>query len=236
MANFNAKGPNAKRQERERPPWTALGVHNGRTTDCENLAKDLLQLTVNVWGSVQSHYPGEYDPMDLATDAYLGITTRIQNSEGRDSSCEAAAYCVTTIKNAAMGRWKLRRRRLQHEQPTSEGSEDSGDEPMREIEDTGRTPEVVGELAEMASVLHEALDEINPTYAEVVKLHYLDELEHSEIADELSISEANSRQRLSRGLRQLAIATAARGYALVVDEGTLHLERDDRAEQDGDAA
>jgi RNA polymerase sigma-70 factor (ECF subfamily) len=61
---------------------------------------------------------------------------------------------------------------------------------------------------ELVSQLHSELSELSPASQVVLRMHYLDELTHVEIAEALEISEGTVKSRLAYGLAALRRRTA----------------------------
>jgi RNA polymerase sigma factor (sigma-70 family) len=90
--------------------------------------------------------------------------------------------------------------------------------PQRELapDDYERIEDLV-DFAPIRQALVEALETISPDQREALRLHVIDGLPYPEVATRLSCSEANARQRVSRGLRKLAILLQAQGLHLVTE-------------------
>jgi RNA polymerase sigma factor (sigma-70 family) len=84
--------------------------------------------------------------------------------------------------------------------------------PLRELppEDYERIEDLV-DLAPIREALVEALETLSVDQREAMRLHVIDGLTYPEVARRLACTEANARQRVSRGLRKLAILLQRRG-------------------------
>jgi RNA polymerase sigma-70 factor, ECF subfamily len=84
--------------------------------------------------------------------------------------------------------------------------------PERELppDDYERIEDLV-DLAPIKDALVEALETLSNDQREALSLHVIDGLAYPEVARRLACTEANARQRVSRGLRRLAIVLQERG-------------------------
>ena len=85
-------------------------------------------------------------------------------------------------------------------------------------EDYERIEDLI-DFAPIREALVEALETLSPSQREAMRLHVIDGLPYPEVAQRLRCTQASARQRVSRGLRQLALVLQARGMdpALEVD-------------------
>ena len=83
-------------------------------------------------------------------------------------------------------------------------------------EDFDRIEELV-DFEPIRKALVEAIDELPATQQDALRLRILDGNSYSDVARALSCTEINARQRVSRGLRQLALALQERGLALTTE-------------------
>ena len=67
------------------------------------------------------------------------------------------------------------------------------------------------DFAPIKEALVEALETLSVDQREALRLHVIGGLAYSEVAKQLACSEDNARQRVSRGLRRLAIVLQERG-------------------------
>jgi RNA polymerase sigma-70 factor (ECF subfamily) len=67
------------------------------------------------------------------------------------------------------------------------------------------------DFAPIRSAIAEALETLREDHREALRYRVLDELAYPEVARRLGCSEANARQRVSRGLRRLAVVLQERG-------------------------
>ena len=90
--------------------------------------------------------------------------------------------------------------------------------PERELplEDYERIEDLI-DFAPIRDALVEALDTLNPTQRDAMRLRVIDGLAYPEVAAQLHCTEQSARQRVSRGLRQVALALQARGLALTTE-------------------
>ena len=77
-------------------------------------------------------------------------------------------------------------------------------------EDYERIEDLV-DFAPIKDALVEALETLSNDQREALKLHVIGGLAYPEVAKRLSCTEENARQRVSRGLRRLAIVLQERG-------------------------
>jgi RNA polymerase sigma-70 factor (ECF subfamily) len=87
--------------------------------------------------------------------------------------------------------------------------------PMRELppEDYERIEDLV-DFQPLRAALVEALGSLPKDQQEALRLRVLDDLDYPEVASGLACTEAAARQRVSRGLRRLAIILQERGLSL----------------------
>ena len=83
-------------------------------------------------------------------------------------------------------------------------------------EDFDRIEELV-DFEPIRKALVEAIDELPATQQDALRLRILDGNSYSDVARALSCTEINARQRVSRGLRALALALQERGLALATE-------------------
>jgi RNA polymerase sigma factor (sigma-70 family) len=67
------------------------------------------------------------------------------------------------------------------------------------------------DFAPIRGAIAEALETLREDHREALRFRVIDELSYAEVARRLSCSEANARQRVSRGLRRLALVLQERG-------------------------
>ncbi|MFN8232387.1 MAG: sigma-70 family RNA polymerase sigma factor [Actinomycetota bacterium] len=93
--------------------------------------------------------------------------------------------------------------------------------PLRELppEDYERIEDLV-DLAPIREALVEALEALSTDQREAMRLHVIDGLTYPEVARRLACTEASARQRVSRGLRKLAILLQRRGTQLGLEAET----------------
>ncbi|MDP9331123.1 MAG: sigma-70 family RNA polymerase sigma factor [Actinomycetota bacterium] len=75
------------------------------------------------------------------------------------------------------------------------------------------------DFAPIRTAIVEALETISADQREALRLHVIDGLSYPAVAERLSCTEANARQRVSRGLRKLAMHLQDRGLDLVREAG-----------------
>jgi RNA polymerase sigma factor (sigma-70 family) len=90
--------------------------------------------------------------------------------------------------------------------------------PERELpaEDYERIEDLV-DFAPIRHAIVEALDTISADQREALQLHVIEGLPYPAVATRLSCTEDNARQRVSRGLRKLAIQLQAQGLHVVTE-------------------
>jgi RNA polymerase sigma-70 factor (ECF subfamily) len=86
-------------------------------------------------------------------------------------------------------------------------------------EDYERIEDLV-DFVPIKGAIVEALETLSNDQREALTLHVIDELTYPEVARRLSCTEANARQRVSRGLRRLAIVLQERGIQPVTEVET----------------
>ena len=65
--------------------------------------------------------------------------------------------------------------------------------------------------------LAEALETLSPDQREAMRLRVIDGLGYAEVAERLKCTEQNARQRVSRGLRKIALLLQERGMQLTTE-------------------
>jgi RNA polymerase sigma-70 factor, ECF subfamily len=90
--------------------------------------------------------------------------------------------------------------------------------PERELppDDYERIEDLI-DFAPIRDALAEALETLSPDQRDAMRLRVIDELGYPEVADRLGCSEANARQRVSRGLRKVALMLQERGMQLTTE-------------------
>lgn len=90
--------------------------------------------------------------------------------------------------------------------------------PERELppEDYERIEDLI-DFVPIREALAEALEALSPDQRDAMTLRVIDELTYPEVADRLGCSEANARQRVSRGLRKVALMLQERGMQLTTE-------------------
>ena len=87
--------------------------------------------------------------------------------------------------------------------------------PERELppEDYERIEDLV-DFAPIRDALLDALETLSSDHREAMRLHVIEGLGYPEVARRMRCSEANARQRVSRGLRKVAMVLQDRGMQL----------------------
>jgi len=90
--------------------------------------------------------------------------------------------------------------------------------PVRDLpaEDYERIEELV-DLAPIREALLEALATLGDEQRDALQLRVIDELSYPDVASRLGCAEAAARQRVSRGLRRIAIVLQERGLSLATE-------------------
>ena len=90
--------------------------------------------------------------------------------------------------------------------------------PERELppEDYERIEDLV-DFAPIRDAMIEALETVNPDQRAAMRLRVIDGLGYPEVAARLGCSEGNARQRVSRGLRRVAMVLQERGMTLTTE-------------------
>ena len=90
--------------------------------------------------------------------------------------------------------------------------------PERELppEDYERIEDLI-DFAPIRDALVEALETLSADQRGAIRLRVIDGLDYPEVAERLRCSEANARQRVSRGLRKVAMVLQARGMQLTTE-------------------
>ncbi len=73
------------------------------------------------------------------------------------------------------------------------------------------------DFAPIRQALVEALDTLNDEQRDALRLRVIDGLGYAEVAERLSCTEQNARQRVSRGLRKIALLLQERGTQLTTE-------------------
>ncbi len=90
--------------------------------------------------------------------------------------------------------------------------------PPREVspEDFERIEDLV-DFAPLKAALVEVLETLADDQREALRLRVIDELSYEEIASRLQCAETAARQRVSRGLRRMAVVLQERGLTLATE-------------------
>ena len=90
--------------------------------------------------------------------------------------------------------------------------------PERDLpsEDYERIEDLI-DFAPIRDALAEALETLSPDQREAMKLRVIDGLGYAEVAERLECTEQNARQRVSRGLKKLALLLQERGMQLTTE-------------------
>ncbi len=131
---------------------------------------------------------------DLIQETFLQALRSLPSFRG-DSKITTWLYSIA--RNVALSRIRRTQRynyldseTLEHVQATSGGELETNTEGPSPADDTMRSEEM--------RLLHDALDELSPSYREVVALRDLKELSTREVAEQLGLSRVNVRVRLHR--------------------------------------
>jgi len=73
------------------------------------------------------------------------------------------------------------------------------------------------DFAPIREALAEALESLSPDQREAMRLRVIDGLGYAEVAERLKCTEQNARQRVSRGLRKIALLLQERGMQLTTE-------------------
>jgi len=90
--------------------------------------------------------------------------------------------------------------------------------PERDLpsEDYERIEDLI-DFAPIREALAEALETLSPDQREAMRLRVIDGLGYAEVAERLECTEQNARQRVSRGLKKLALLLQERGMQLTTE-------------------
>jgi RNA polymerase sigma factor (sigma-70 family) len=90
--------------------------------------------------------------------------------------------------------------------------------PERDLppEDYERIEDLI-DFAPIREALAEALETLSPDQREAMRLRVIDGLGYAEVAERLKCTEQNARQRVSRGLKKLALLLQERGMQLTTE-------------------
>ena len=90
--------------------------------------------------------------------------------------------------------------------------------PERDLpsEDYERIEDLI-DFAPIREALAEALETLSPDQREAMRLRVIDGLGYAEVAERLECTEQNARQRVSRGLKKLALLLQERGMQLATE-------------------
>jgi RNA polymerase sigma-70 factor (ECF subfamily) len=90
--------------------------------------------------------------------------------------------------------------------------------PERDLppEDYERIEDLI-DFAPIRAALVEALESLGPDQREAMRLRVIDGLDYAEVAERLHCTQQSARQRVSRGLRKVALLLQERGKQLATE-------------------
>ena len=131
----------------------------------------------------------EWQAEDAVMDALAKICAHPERFEGLAEK-NLKLLVMRTVENAALDRYRRRRRIAEHEEPDAEGCELPGYESAEEI--------LLRDEAGTFGSLSEGVRHLPENYRQVILLRYGEDYTNREIAEMLSIPESTVATRLSR--------------------------------------
>lgn len=139
---------------------------------------------------------------DVTQNVFISVLKNMDKISGLDDA-QLKGWLYRVSVNAALDH----KRRSRHEVLS--------DEPLGvEIADSGMTPEDEAVESETSALVRETIEQLDPGYRGVLKMHYFADMSVADIASALNISQGTVKSRLSRGRALLAKALKSRGIKL----------------------
>lgn len=149
-----------------------------------------------VYATAYRYTGNEHDAMDVSQDVFIRVF-RFLNTFNLESSFSTWVYRITV--NVCKD--YIRKRTARGELPLELTDEDG--EYTVEISDTTYDPVEIYEQSELRQEIQEAIDDLPPSYKEIIVLRDLGGLSYEEIAQELRIEIGTVKSRLSRAREKL---------------------------------
>lgn len=135
---------------------------------------------------------------DLTAETFAAALESLESYKPAKGSPRQWLFGIARHKLSRYVRW----RRID-----SRSRERLGMQPQVDLDKESRQQiEDLVDLKDQVNRMDQALESLSPKLAAAVKLRVANELEYSEVAERLGISQAAARARVSRGLNQLAEA------------------------------
>lgn len=172
-------------------------VERAREGDSAAFEKLVTLYERKVYATAFRYTGNEHDAMDVSQEVFIRVF-RFLNTFNLESSFSTWIYRITV--NACKDH--IRKRNARAELPLELTDEESGDYTV-EIADSTYDPVEIYERAELRHEIQQAIDDLPPSYKEIVILRDLGGLSYDEIADTLKIEVGTVKSRLSRAREKL---------------------------------
>lgn len=172
-------------------------VERAREGDSAAFEKLVTLYERKVYATAFRYTGNEHDAMDVSQEVFIRVF-RFLNTFNLESSFSTWIYRITV--NACKDH--IRKRNARAELPLELTDEESGDYTV-EIADSTYDPVEIYERAELRHEIQQAIDDLPPSYKEIVILRDLGGLSYDEIADNLKIEVGTVKSRLSRAREKL---------------------------------
>lgn len=171
-------------------------VERARKGDSAAFEKLVTLYERKVYATAYRYTGNEHDAMDVSQDVFIRIF-RFLNTFNLESSFSTWVYRITV--NVCKD--YIRKRTARGELPLELTDEDG--EYTVEISDTTYDPVEIYEQSELRQEIRAAIDDLPPSYKEIIVLRDLGGLSYEEIAQELRIEIGTVKSRLSRAREKL---------------------------------
>lgn len=171
-------------------------VERARKGDSAAFEKLVTLYERKVYATAYRYTGNEHDAMDVSQDVFIRIF-RFLNTFNLESSFSTWVYRITV--NVCKD--YIRKRTARGELPLELTDEDG--EYTVEISDTTYDPVEIYEQSELRQEIRAAIDDLPPSYKEIIVLRDLGGLSYEEIAQELQIEIGTVKSRLSRAREKL---------------------------------
>ncbi|MBQ2650880.1 MAG: sigma-70 family RNA polymerase sigma factor [Clostridia bacterium] len=172
-------------------------VERAREGDAAAFEKLVTLYERKVYATAFRYTGNEHDAMDVSQEVFIRVF-RFLNTFSLESSFSTWIYRITV--NACKDH--IRKRNARAELPLELTDEESGDYTV-EIADSTYDPVEIYERTELRHEIQQAIDDLPPSYKEIVILRDLGGLSYDEIADTLKIEVGTVKSRLSRAREKL---------------------------------